>query len=55
MEGFRSDFDILIREPRGRRWEDNLITDPKEIRVNSRNLIDSAWDTDYQRVLVKRN
>ena len=36
----------------GRRWEDNIKMDHKEIGVNARNWIDWAQDRDYWRALV---
>ena len=35
-----------------RRWEDNIRMDLKEIRINTRNCLDSAQDRDYWRALV---
>ena len=36
----------------GRRWEDNIRMDIKEIDVNTTNWIDLAQDIDYLRALV---
>jgi hypothetical protein len=36
----------------GRRWEDNIIMDIKEIGVNTRDLVDSSQDSDYWIALV---
>ena len=55
MEEGRSAFKILTRKPTGkrrfgrpgRRWEDNIRIDFKEIGSNTRNWIDSAQDRDY--------
>ena len=60
MEEGRTAFKILTATPVGkrplgrprRRWEDNIRTDPKEIGINTRNLVDSAQDRDYRRALV---
>jgi hypothetical protein len=35
-----------------RRWKDNIRMDLKEIRINTRNLVDSAQDRDYLKALV---
>ena len=40
-----------VGSPRSR-WEDKIITDLKEIGINTRNWIDSAQDRDYWRALV---
>ena len=61
MESGRSAFKILTGKPAlkrllGRprhRWEDNIRMDLKEIVVNTRNWIDSAWDRYYWRALEK--
>ena len=34
------------------RWEDNIRMDPKEVGINTRNLVNSAQDRDYWRALV---
>ena len=55
MEEGRSAFKILTGIPAGkrplgsprRRWEDNIRTYPKEIGINTRNLVDSAKDRVY--------
>ena len=60
MEKARSAFKILTGKPTGKRslgrprlrWEDNIRMDLKEIGINTRNLVDSAHDMDYWRVLV---
>ena len=60
MEESRSGFKISTGIPAGkrpsgrpkRRWEDNIRRDLKEIRINTRNWVDSAQDRDYWRVLV---
>ena len=36
----------------GRRWEDNIRMDLKEICVNTRNWVYSAQDTDYWKAYV---
>ena len=59
MEECRSAFKILIGKPTGKRhlgrsrrgWENNIRMNPKEIGINTRNLVD-AQDTDYWRALV---
>ena len=43
MEESRSAFKILTGKPTGR-WEDNIRMDLKEIGINARNLVDSAYD-----------
>ena len=35
-----------------RRWEDNIRRDLNEIRINTRNWVDSAQDWDYWRAVV---
>ena len=60
MKERRSAFKIVTGKPiakrslgrPNRRWEDNIRTDIKEIGVNMRNLIDSAHENVYWRVLV---
>ena len=60
MEEGRSAFKILTSTPEGKRplgrprlrWEDNIRMDPKEIGINTRNLIDFALDRNYWRALV---
>ena len=60
MEESRSVFKILTDKPTGkrssgrprRRWEDNIRMDLEEIGINAGNLVDSAQDRDYWRVLV---
>ena len=60
MEEGRSAFIILVCKPSGirplgryrRRWVDNNRMELKEIGINTRNLVDSAQDRDYWRVLV---
>ena len=52
MERGRSAFKILTGKPTGkrslgrprRRWEDNIIMDPKEVGINTRNWINLAQD-----------
>ena len=34
------------------RWEDNIRMDPKEIGIETRNLVDLTQDRDYWRALV---
>ena len=41
----------LLGRP-GRRWEDNIRMDLKEIGITTRNWADSAQDMDYWRTLV---
>ena len=55
IEKGRSAFKIIIGTPLGRprhRWEDNIRMGPKEIRISTRNYVDSVQDCDYWRVLV---
>ena len=60
MEEDRSAFKILAAYPKekrplgslGRRWEDNIRMDLKEIGINTRNWVDSAQDRNYWRALV---
>ena len=60
MEEGRSAFKILTRTPAGRRplgrpgrrWEENIRMDLKEIGINAGNWVDSARNRDYWRVLV---
>ena len=60
MEEGRSAIKILTGKPTGkrslrrprRRREDNIRMDLIEIGVDTRNLVDSAQDRDYWRVLV---
>jgi hypothetical protein len=60
MEEGRSAFKILIGKPTGkrpsgrprRRWEDSIRIDLKELGINTRNWVDSAYDRDYWRPLV---
>ena len=58
MEECSSAFKIVIGKPIGKRrlgshrWEENIIIDLKEIRINTRNSFDSAHDRDYWRDLV---
>ena len=60
MEEGRSYFKTLTGKPIGkiplgrsrRRWEDNIRMDLTEIGVNTRNLVDSAQNRNYWRVLV---
>ena len=55
MEEGRNVFKILTGKPTGRRslgrswirWEDNIRMDLKEIRMNTKNWIDSAQNRDY--------
>ena len=55
-----SAFKILTSKPIGkrpsgrprRRWEDNIRMDLEEIGINAGNLVDSAQDRNYWRVLV---
>ena len=35
-----------------RRWEDNIRMNLKEIRINTRDCLDSALDRDYWRALL---
>ena len=57
MEETRSAFKMLTSTPAGkrplgrpgRRWEDNIRMDLKEIGINTRNLVDSALDTNFLR------
>ena len=59
MEEDSSVFNVVTATPAGKRplerargrWVDNIRMDLKEIRVNTRNWIDSAQDRDYWRVL----
>ena len=59
MEESRCARKILRDKPTGkrpsgkprRRWEDNIIMDPKEIGINRMNLFDSAQDRDYCRAI----
>jgi hypothetical protein len=61
MEGVRGVFNILTgsstgKRPlgrSGRRWEENIKIDLKEIDINTRNCVDSTQDRDYWRVLVQ--
>ena len=56
----RSAFKMLTGTPTGkkplgrpgRRWEDNIRMDLKEIVINTRNWVDSAQDRNYWRALV---
>ena len=41
----------LLRRP-GRRWEDTIRMNPKEIGINTRNWVDSAQNRDYWGSLV---
>ena len=60
MEEGTSAFKIVTGKPIGKgplekprpRWEDNIIIYFKEIGVNTRNLLNSAQDRDYLRILV---
>ena len=60
MEEGRSAFKILTGTPmakrplgrRRRRWENNIKMDLKEIRINSRNWVNSDLDRDYRRAFV---
>jgi hypothetical protein len=60
MEEGRSAFKVLTGNPIGkiplgrhrRRWEDIIRMDIKEIRINTRNRVDSFQDMDYWRALV---
>ena len=60
MEVGISAFNILTDKPtgkrplgrRGRRWEDNIRMDLKEIGIKTRTWVDSAQDRDYWRALV---
>jgi hypothetical protein len=60
MEKGRSDLKMLTGKNTGikflgmprRRWEDNIRMDLEEIRINTRNWVDSALDRDYWRNLV---
>ena len=60
MEEGRSALNILAGKPTGkrplgrprRRWEDNIRMDLKEIRINTRNWVNSAQDENYWRALV---
>jgi hypothetical protein len=60
IEENKSSFKILTDIPTGmrplerfgRRWEDNIRMDLKEIGINTRNWVDSAQDRYYWRVLV---
>ena len=59
MEEVRSAFKILTVKPAGkrplgrpgRRWEDNITVDLKQICINTRNWVDSSQDSDYWRAL----
>ena len=59
VEG-RSAFKILTGKPTGkrplgrprRRWEDIIRMDPEEVGINAGNLVVSAQDRDYWRILV---
>ena len=57
VEG-RHDFTILTEKPKvylgmqRRRWEDNIEMDPKEIGLNTRNLVDSGQDRNYWGTLL---
>ena len=63
MEEDRRAFKILTGKPTGKRplgrperkWEDNSRKDPKEIGINTRNLVDSAQDKDYWKVNAALN
>ena len=46
------DFMACIAGRSGSRWEDNNRMDLKEIRINTKNCVDSAQDRDYLRALV---
>jgi hypothetical protein len=48
---FKVSTDKITRSPR-RRWEDNIIMNPREIGINTRNWVDSAHGRGYWRVLV---
>ena len=60
MEEGRSAFKLLTGTPAGkiplgrpgRRWEDNIRIDLKEIGISTRNWVDVAQDRDYWRALV---
>ena len=60
MEEGRTAFKILTGKRTGkrpigrpkRRWEDNIKMDLKEIRINTRNWVDSAQDIDYWRAFL---
>ena len=60
MEDGMSAFKILTGKPTGKRplrrprrmWEDNIRMDIKEIGINTRNWVDSAYDRVYWRALV---
>ena len=60
MEKCRSSFKILTgistgKIPLGRhrcRWKDDIRMDLEEIRINTRNWVDSAQGRDYWRALV---
>ena len=60
LEEGRSDFKILTgtttgKRPlrrTGRRWEDNIRMDLKEIGINAGNWVDSVQDRNYWRALV---
>ena len=60
IEESRSAFKVLTGIPAGkrplgrpgRRWEDNIRMDLKEIVINMRNWVGSAQDRDYWRALV---
>ena len=60
MDEGRSAFKILTGTPAGkrplgcsrRRWEDNIRMDHKEIRINTRNWVDSGKDRDYWRAFI---
>ena len=56
MEDSRSSFKILTEKRPlgrlGRRWDDKIRMDLKEMDVNTRNWVDLALDRDYWRSLV---
>ena len=60
MEEGMSAFKILTGKSTGkrplgrprRRWEDDIRIDLEEIGINAGNLVDSAQDRDYWRILV---
>ena len=52
----RSAFKVLSDKPTGKRpfgrWEENIRTDLKEIRINTMNWVNSVRDRDYKRAIV---
>ena len=57
MDEARSVFKMLTGKPKGTvrptcRWEDIIRVELKEIYINTRNSVDSAFDWDYLRALV---